>query len=119
MTTIPIIVPATPGSLSSTMCLLASGKSSVPATMSMIPATNDKTLSMSNNDRRKPLSRSALCSPRRWRKERATTAPSGSARPDKLARPNASHGESGRAARQGMAMAIPSGILWRLCFVKM
>jgi len=37
----------------------------------------------------------------------------GSANPDKLASPNAKNGWSGLAAMQGMAMAMPSGMLWR------
>ena len=40
----------------------------------------------------------------------ATSAPAGSASPDALASRKLSQGRSGRAARQGIAIAIPSGI---------
>lgn len=78
-------------------CRSASGYSSAMATVHMIPATHAKTFSNGNLPVRSIAS--------------AKTAPNGSASPELLASQKASHGESGLAAIQGTAIAIPSGML--------
>lgn len=76
---------------------MASGYNSTKATVHMIPATQANTFSSGKLPARSIKS--------------AKTAPKGSASPELLASQNASQGESGRAAMQGTAIAIPSGIL--------
>ena len=46
------------------------------------------------------------------KKSKATKAPIGSVRPNILASAKVNQGLLGRAARQGMEITIPSGILW-------
>jgi len=71
--------------------------------MTIIPPTNARVFSIQNVRSSSAASR---------KKSKATKAPIGSARPDILASAKLNQGLSGRAARQGMAIAIPSGMLW-------
>ena len=88
----------------STAFLLASGKSSNNATVIIIPATKASIFS------RESIASFSSSTPHKNR--RATNAPAGSANPLTLASTKAKRGLSGRAARQGTAIAIPSGMLW-------
>ena len=92
------------------LCLFASGYSSTTATVIIIPATRERQFSRVSM-LPVPLSSRSDCTPK-WRMSpRVTRAPSGSARPLTLARTKLIQGESGLAARQGTATAIPSGML--------
>ena len=95
----PKAVPAQKADLALSALALrqASGNSSHTATDIMILATKVSQLPMDCVSTCKTVS--------------ATKAPNGSVKPDKLASPKAKYGESGRAAKQGILIAIPSGIL--------
>mmetsp|Transcript_12522 Transcript_12522/g.35819 ORF Transcript_12522/g.35819 Transcript_12522/m.35819 type:complete len:239 (-) Transcript_12522:530-1246(-) len=81
---------------------MASGNSSTMLHVIIIPATKANTFSR--------LIQPVLLNP--LKNSRLKKAPSGSARPLMLAKAKLIHGESGRAARHGIATAIPSGMLW-------
>mmetsp|Transcript_11816 Transcript_11816/g.32764 ORF Transcript_11816/g.32764 Transcript_11816/m.32764 type:complete len:302 (-) Transcript_11816:353-1258(-) len=105
--TTPATNPRTKGVELSVLCRRASGNSSISATVVMIPATNASTLAILSSESSFSFSAVVLL-----RTNKATNAPSGSASPEMVANQKARHGEFGRAARHGTAIATPSGILW-------
>jgi len=109
-------------------CRIASGKSSFTATMTITPATNPRAPFVVIGVAEFPRTSRAASAPRGSRVEQRATRVSACldighvdqsdislfgnlpANPEALANQNASHGLSGRAAKHGTAIAIPSEI---------
>lgn len=102
MISIPITVPYQKYFMVFAVCRIACGNNSATLTVTIVPATNASIFCKQN------IPSDSFSIP--LRTNIATKAPAGSANPDTVAKTKLNHGLSGRAARHGMAIAIPSGI---------